>query len=339
MHKIHRSIAGAVLAMLASLYVAQPTRAADAPDAAANAAANSATSTQIALSAAKHRVGADHSMILGATLAGSRIVAVGEHGVILLSDDHGAHFRQAHNVPANATLNAVTFADAQHGWAAGHWGVVLRTDDGGENWRVQRTDTSVDQPLFSIAFRDDKHGWAVGLWSLLVTTDDGGITWKTQQVDPSAGAGKSGLNFFSVFAGPDKDVYIAAEQGTVLRSNDDGASWQTLHTGYKGTLWSGVVAADHTIYVGGLRGNLFASGDDGQTWQAVPSGASGSITDLVANAGTVAAVALDGYVTRKQAGQHDFVAKQLPGRDALTALVLNDDGSPVLFSKEGVLAK
>jgi photosystem II stability/assembly factor-like uncharacterized protein len=324
-----KSACAAALAVLAALCCANDVLAGAAPD------------NKVVLTAAKHRDGADRSMMLGATLAGSRIVAVGDNGVILLSDDDGAHFRQAHEVPANATLTSVSFADARHGWAAGHWGVVLRTDDGGENWRVQRSDTSVDQPLFSIAFRDANHGWAVGLWSLLVTTDDGGATWKTQQVDKTVGAdaGKSGLNLFSVFAGPDKDVYIAAEQGTVFRSSDDGASWQALHTGYKGTLWSGVMAPDHTLYVGGLRGNLFASGDNGATWQTVPSGANDSITDLVANAHGVAAVALDGYVTVKQPGARDFVAKQLPGRDALTALVLSNDGSPVLFSKQGVIAR
>ncbi|MEM5310357.1 YCF48-related protein [Paraburkholderia sp. JHI869] len=320
-------IACATLALLAGLHYTHAAFAGAAPD------------NAVKVVAAKHRADAEHSMVLGAALAGKRIVAVGERGVILLSDDNGEHFRQAQDVPANATLTSVAFADAQHGWAVGHWGVVLHTDDGGEHWREQRADTSVDQPLFSIAFRDEKHGWAVGLWSLLITTDDGGATWKTQQPGESAAAGKSGLNFFSVFAGPEKDVYIAAEQGTVLKSTDDGANWQTLHTGYKGTLWSGVVAPDHTVYVGGLRGNLFASQDGGATWQSVPSGASNSITSLVASATSVAGVALDGYVTVKQAGASGFVAKQLPGRDALTALVLKNDGSPVLFSKDGVVAK
>lgn len=320
-------IACAALALLAGLHYTHAALAGATPD------------NTVAVVAAKHRADAEHSMVLGAALAGNRIVAVGERGVILLSDDDGAHFRQAQAVPANATLTSVSFVDAQHGWAAGHWGVVLRTDDGGEHWREQRADTSVDQPLFSIAFRDEMHGWAVGLWSLLITTDDGGATWKTQPVGQGAAAGKSGLNFFSVFAGPQKDVYIAAEQGTVFKSSDDGASWQALHTGYKGTLWSGVVARDRTVYVGGLRGNLFASQDGGATWQSVSSGASSSITGLVANATSVAGVALDGYVMVKAAGAHDFAAKQLPGRDALTALILKQDGSTVLFSKDGLVAK
>ncbi len=36
-------------------------------------------------------------------------------------------------------LRALTFADDQHGWAAGELGVILATDDGGRSWRPQRS--------------------------------------------------------------------------------------------------------------------------------------------------------------------------------------------------------
>ncbi|WP_460940053.1 WD40/YVTN/BNR-like repeat-containing protein, partial [Pandoraea terrae] len=81
-----------------------------------------------------------HMMLLDATRAGSRIVAVGEHGVILLSDDDGRTWRQARQVPVSATLSAVTFTDPKHGWVVGQWGVILATGDGGETWEKQRVD-------------------------------------------------------------------------------------------------------------------------------------------------------------------------------------------------------
>lgn len=295
--------------------------------------------TQLKLHAADVRADATRSMLLGATRAGSRIVAVGEHGIVLLSDDNGATFRQAKRVPANSTLTSVTFVDAQHGWAAGHWGVVVKTDDAGETWTLQRSDTTVDQPLFSIAFRDTRHGWAVGLWSLLLTTDDGGATWTTRKLDESAGIGKSGLNLYSVFAGAQQDVYVAAEQGTVMKSTDNGATWQATHTGYKGTLWSGTVSPDNVIYVGGLRGNMFESRDGGTSWAALKTGVSGSVTDLVATPQGIAGVALDGFVMLLKPGQTTFTVNRLAGRDALTALVMTGEGSPVLFSKDGVIAR
>ncbi|MCO5397613.1 WD40/YVTN/BNR-like repeat-containing protein [Ralstonia soli] len=293
------------------------------------------------LNAAKVRADATQNMMLGAALAGSRIVAVGEHGVVLLSDDNGAHFRQAKGVPSDSTLTSVTFVDAKHGWAAGHWGVILKTDDGGETWALQRSDTTVDQPVFSIAFRDAQHGWAVGLWSLLLSTDDGGHTWKRQTLDAGkgTGAGKSGLNLYAVFMGAQQDLYIAGEQGTVFKSADNGGSWQATQTGYKGTLWSGTVSADRVLYVGGLRGNLFASHDGGATWQSMPSGAGDSITDLKSTPQGVVGVALDGSVTQLKAGQSGFVARRLPGHDVLTALVVAPNGSTVLFSKDGVVAR
>ncbi|MFU0418243.1 WD40/YVTN/BNR-like repeat-containing protein, partial [Acinetobacter baumannii] len=91
-------------------------------------------------------------MLLDATRAGKRVVAVGEHGIVLLSDDEGKTYRQARTVPVSATLSAVSFADEKHGWAVGQWGVILATSDGGETWVKQRMDTAVDQPLFSVVF-------------------------------------------------------------------------------------------------------------------------------------------------------------------------------------------
>ena len=129
-------------------------------------------------------------MILSSARAGKRIIAVGNHGIVLLSDTDGADFRQAKSVPVRSTLTAVSFVDEKTGWAVGQWGVVLRTDDAGENWTVQRHDTSVDQPLFSVWFRDRQRGYAVGLWSLLIATVDGGKTWTQIKLPPPPGRKK-----------------------------------------------------------------------------------------------------------------------------------------------------
>src|SRR5688572_5026779 len=76
--------------------------------------------------------------LLASARAGQRVVAVGDHGVILLSDDGASSFRQAKAVPVRSLLTSVQFIDARHGYAAGHDGVVLGTQDGGETWTVLR---------------------------------------------------------------------------------------------------------------------------------------------------------------------------------------------------------
>src|SRR3977135_3294331 len=58
--------------------------------------------------------------------AGTRLVAVGQRGHVLLSDDDGTSWRQA-AVPVSVDLTAVHFASPQRGWAVGHDGAILHS--------------------------------------------------------------------------------------------------------------------------------------------------------------------------------------------------------------------
>ncbi|MPV57824.1 glycosyl hydrolase [Burkholderia sp. HI2761] len=279
-----------------------------------------------------------HMMLTDATHAGTRIVAVGEHGVILLSDDDGRTWRQSRRVPVSATLSAVTFADAKHGWAVGQWGVILATGDGGETWEKQRIDTSVDQPLFSVFFTSERDGIAVGLWSLMLATHDGGKTWARVTLPKPPGGGKADRNLYHVFADASHALYIVSEQGMVLKSTDGGAEWTYLPTGGKGTLWSGVAMPDGRIVVGGLLGSLFQSTDGGATWAAMNSGTRSSITDLVATGGGLVGVGLDGLTFTQRVAGGPFDVAPRADRATLTAALIDARGKPILFSQEGVLA-
>src|SRR6187551_1324135 len=77
---------------------------------------------------------ASSSLLLDLAVAGTRIVAVGERGHVMLSDDQGATWRQAKSVPTRTMLTAVYFADDEYGWAVGHDETILNTMDGGETW-------------------------------------------------------------------------------------------------------------------------------------------------------------------------------------------------------------
>ncbi|WP_395068983.1 YCF48-related protein [Paraburkholderia silvatlantica] len=278
-----------------------------------------------------------HMMLLDATRVGQRIVAVGEHGVIIISDDEGKTWRQAREVPVSATLSAVTFVDAQRGWAVGQWGVILATTDGGETWQKQRMDLSVDQPLFSVLFTSEKDGIAVGLWSLMLATHDGGKTWARVTVPKPPGGTRADRNLYHVFADQKGALYIDSEQGMVLKSTDSGANWCYLSTGGKGTLWTGVALPDGRIVVGGLLGSLYQSVDGGATWVALNAGTRSSITDLVADGNSLVGVGLDGLVLKQGASGKWFEVQQREDRSALAAATVDKMGNPILFSQDGVL--
>lgn len=279
-----------------------------------------------------------HMMLLDATRAGKRIVAVGEHGIVLLSDDDGHTYRQAWRVPVSATLSAVSFIDARRGWAVGQWGVILATRDGGETWETQRMDTAVDQPLFSVLFTNDHDGIAVGLWSLMLQTHDGGKTWARTTLPKPPGGGKADRNLYHVFADRQGTLYTTAEQGSVLKSSDGGANWTYLATGGKGSLWSGVAMPDGRIVVAGLLGSMYQSRDGGTSWTPVNTGTRSSITDLVASGDGLIGVGLDGLVMKQRAGVASFDVTQRPDRATLTAALVGAGGKPILFAQEGVLA-
>src|SRR5688500_9530167 len=108
--------------LLAAAGVAAPASAApNAPPVPPAALSEPALQSAKALGAAMLAVGA----------AGRRLVAVGERGTVLLSDDAAKRWRQA-KVPVQVTLTAVRFVNDRTGWAVGHLGVILKSDDGGE---------------------------------------------------------------------------------------------------------------------------------------------------------------------------------------------------------------
>lgn len=275
------------------------------------------------------------------TGAGSRIVAVGDHGVILLSDD-GSKYRQARSVPTRTMLTTVFFIDRNTGWAAGHDGVVLKTSDGGENWKLLRQQYGQEQPILSIWFGDASNGLAVGLFGMALSTADGGQSWNEVKLSNGDAADR---HLYRILATPSGALLIMAEAGTVFRSDDGGKHWDVIDTGEKGSLWSAVAFADNglnTVVAVGMRGHIIRSNDDGKTWQAITSGTTQSLTDITRLSGSeLAAGGMGGTILRSGDGGRHFTQSPGAGEDALTAL-LKAPGSGAdklaLFSLSGVAA-
>ena len=117
---------------------------------------------------------------LAVTRAGPRLVAVGERGTVLLSDDHGVSWKQA-AVPVQATLTCVRFVDEKTGWAAGHLGVVLRSADGGRSW--QPVDTGLQVGLTSAAVDNDGRIIIASQAGHVLASRDDGATCNAVQIE------------------------------------------------------------------------------------------------------------------------------------------------------------
>ena len=285
-------------------------------------------------SSAPQLVNPEKAPIFAATLAGTRIVAVGDYGLINLSDD-GKTFRQA-KVPTRAPLTSVFFIDARQGWAVGHDGMVLGSTDGGESWQVLRDMRGKDQVLMSVWFENAEHGMAVGQFGLALETHDGGKTW----VERALVNGEAGERHLLQLVPGDKGLlFVAAEAGTILRSEDAGANWTAIQTDNKGSFWTGAALSDGSLLMAGMRGHVYRSSDRGLHWSEVASGTQQSLTGIAQRAdGSVRIVGLGGAsLLSKDAGQH-FEASVRPDRAGMTA-ISRSTVTEVVFTASGQLLK
>ena len=241
--------------------------------------------------------------ILAVARAGKRMVAAGERGIVLYSDDGGRSWKQA-RTPTSASLTALRFVTDRLGWAVGHMGIVLHTDDGGATW-VKQLDGSeaarlalaaaerggdprgvadaerlvadgADKPFFDLCFLNERTGYIVGAYNLVFRTDDGGSTWKPWQVHVG-NSNPKGLHLYGIRA-VGGALFIAGEQGLLLRSDDLGEHFAAIESPYKGS-WFGLLgSSDGALIAYGLRGNAFATRDLGRHWQQVDTGSAVSIS-------------------------------------------------------------
>jgi photosystem II stability/assembly factor-like uncharacterized protein len=201
-------------------------------------------------------------LLVDGVRVGSRIVAVGDHGYVVLSDDEGARWRRA-AAPESPLLTAVFFVDGKHGWAVGHDATILATADGGETWTRQFSAPSEQRPLLDVLFLDAAHGIAVGAYGAYYETADGGRTWSARKIIAED------RHFNAIVRVKDERLLIIGEAGTLLVSRDAGRTWAAVASPYKGSLFGGLVADDGSVLAFGLRGRIFRSSDGAETWAAV----------------------------------------------------------------------
>lgn len=273
----------------------------------------------------------EKAAIFAAALAGKRVVAAGDFGVVIYADD-GKTFHQA-KVPTRTPLTSLFFLDARHGWAAGHDGTILSTDDAGESWTVRREARGQDQVLMSIWFENAEHGLAVGQFGLALETDDGGASWHERSLLD----GEAGEKHFQQLVPAGQGVLlVAAEAGAILRSTDAGRHWQLVQTDNKGSFWTGQALADGSVLMAGMRGHLYRSEDRGLHWHEVASGTQQSLTAFfVAPDGTLGVVGLAGATLRSKDGGKHFSASTRPDRLGMSAALALPDKRILAFSATG----
>lgn len=302
---------------------------------------------------AEHARLAAHALLIALAAAGERLIAVGDRGVVLLSDDHGASWTQAASVPAQALLTGVCFFDARHGVAVGHDEVILATADAGENWSLIHYAPEAQRPLLDVWCGADGKAIAVGAYSTYFTSADGGASWQGRAFAPAptprpaaapspaaasaTGEAGGGFHLNRIVGASGDRLYIAGETGHLYRSDDGGSHWQELALPYAGSFFDVLPLSGDALLVSGMRGNLYRSEDAGASWRRLPTGTVAMLDGAaVLPGGALAVVGLSGVVLVSRDGGRSFSLEQQSDRTGLAAALAVGKDTLIVAGDGGV---
>jgi photosystem II stability/assembly factor-like uncharacterized protein len=231
----------------------------------------------------------DSLQLLDIVSAGERLVAVGERGAIVYSDDGGDSWLQA-RVPISESLAAASFPTPDHGWAVGHGGVILHSGDGGQSWQLQLdgndanrqkldyvTDRLTDlEARFQQEEADPGGDLAYELEEAQYAVEDAELAVDTGPADP----------FLDVWFADAKLGFAVGAYGMLYRTDNGGLQWRLAVEGIENLegyhYYSLDAAADGTLYLAGEAGILYRSDDGGDNWERLALDYDGSLFGVFA---------------------------------------------------------
>ncbi len=207
-------------------------------------------------------------------VVGSNSSLVGK-GVFYRTTDGGATWVSATDLGGVSTeINAVSFADADHGILATK-SFLYFTTDGGDHWSKAKLDfggnvysrndfKAVKMVSPQVAYATGWGSMAAGLQpTILMKTEDGGKSWKfLNQTDPTYCYG------YAMYFSDEKNGLIVgggAGYGSLVLKTSDGKNFSSEPI-FTGNTLNAISVADGRIWVAGSYGEVAFSDDGGATW-------------------------------------------------------------------------
>ena len=309
-------------------------------------------------------------LLIDAARIGNRVVAVGDRGYIVFSDNNGESWQRAKTPPNTPLLTAVFFLDDKTGWAVGHDSMILTSTDRGESWTKAFSAADEQKPLMDIVFVDANTGFAVGAYGAFYGTADGGKTWTSRKLfettkvvaAPKAPAKKG--KYESVGAKPgdadiddkaggkggdedkhlnaiinlgDNKLFVAGEAGMLAQSNDGGKTWTRIASPYKGSYFGAIQAQNGTVLIYGLRGRIYRSTDAAlSSWKQVESKTVASLMGATRLPdGALVLAGLSGTVLVSRDNGESFSSLPTGSTKALSAPLLGAPNALLLIGETG----
>jgi len=281
-------------------------------------------------------------------LSGGRLVAAGERGHILYSDDHGKSWIQA-DVPVIVNIISAHFVSDSIGWAVGHDGVVLKTADGGATWfrqfdgfkaneqtLVQREEFVADLESKLEEASDDE------IEDLEYALEEAQFSLEDAQFDVEGGSTKP---FLDVWFKDENNGIIVGAYGQMFKTTDGGATWNNVADQLDNPdcfhLNSIEQIQPGSLVVVGEAGLIMRSADNGDTWETLESPYEGSLFGAVSTRqlNGLLVYGLRGNVFRSSDFGDSWEEIEVNTEQTLNSGSAFKDGTIMLVGNNGVVLK
>ncbi|MFH1194347.1 MAG: YCF48-related protein, partial [bacterium] len=159
----------------------------------------------------------------------------------------------------NGGLYGVEFLNEDVGFACGHYGTLLKTTNGGNEW--SNTNVGIDETLMGIQFIDNNIGYLFGYHHVFKTTD-GGNTWVIKYI-ASDNIFWEDIHFLNSNFG-----FLVARGGVILKTTDGGDNWTQLSSGTTDDYYAVYCLSESTILIVG-EDCAIKSSNSGNTWSPI----------------------------------------------------------------------
>lgn len=271
---------------------------------------------------------------------------VGDHGIVL-SQAVGVDRWQQAMVPTSVLLTSISVVDAEHIWAAGHQGALIRSTDGGESWQfvldgqqllaleyewLQEKQAELEEAIENAEDEYEIEELEFELDELFFHIGGAEIQFDVGPTKPFLD-----VHFFNRNVG-----LVVGAYGIILRTSDGGESWQVMNdaidniVGYH--INKLVEGPDQSLILVGEAGLLARSDDLGESFEMLDSPYHGSLFGAIFDAENRLWVhGLRGNLYVAEDG-YSFQQVQVNTRYNLNGATRLVDGRLVFVGHAGVLA-
>ncbi len=190
---------------------------------------------------------------------------------------------------ADKPFFVVKMHDDKRGHAAGAYGMMMVTYDGGKTWehRLHTVDNENFNHIFDFApLPEPGRFFLSGEAGLLLLGDAAGEQAQRVQSVPWEGS------FFTTIDAADGAIVIGGLRGRMFRTADEGATWEVVDKPPTSAIVAERRLADGRLVAGGVGGEILVSRDNGVSFtMSSASGTAGPIFDVIDGAGSTLLIA------------------------------------------------